>query len=127
MPIDAPRTSQARMGFLAKPATLGAVVLLATANFFAPRAAELRPMQGTSLRLGELHGVAYYTVEGEGYNVVATLASPGGTPVRFESTLLPGQKIVVSMPGSAGAKAQAIEFWRQDDRLLVETSPVQTE
>lgn len=84
-------------------------------------------MKRTSLHLGEMNGVAYYTVEGHGYDVVATLASQGGTPVRFESTLLPGQKIVVSIPGSAGAKAQMVEFAREGDRLLVETSPVQAE
>jgi hypothetical protein len=48
-------------------------------------------------------------------------------PVRFESTLFPGQKIVVSIPGRAEAKAQTTEFLRQGDRFLVETRPVQTE
>jgi hypothetical protein len=80
---------------------------------FTACAEELRPIQAKSLQLGEMDGVAYYTVHDHGYRVV--LASQGGTPVRFESTLLPGQKVVVSIPGSAGAKTQTqtVEFLRQ--------------
>src|SRR3982074_2882185 len=59
---------------------------------------------------------------GGGYRVVATLAGQGGTPIRFESTLLPEQKVVVSIPGWAGAKDWTIEFLRRDDRLVVETN-----
>jgi hypothetical protein len=40
--------------------------------------------------------VAYYTVQGPSYHVVATLAAEGGTPVRFEGSLLPGQKYSLS-------------------------------
>ena len=59
--------------------------------------------------------------------MVATLASESGTPVRFESSLLPGQKLVVSMPDSVRAKAQTIEFFRQGNRLLVEANPMEGE
>ncbi len=134
MSVDVTRKPQARKGSMTKlatrdPATLAAVVLVATAVAFTARAEELRPIQARSLQLGEMDGVAYYTVQDRGYRVVATLASQGGTPVRFESTLLPGQKVVVSIPGSAGAKTQTqtVEFLRQGDRLLVERKPVLTE
>ena len=70
-------------------------------------------MQGMSLQLGELHGIAYYTMEDAGYSVVATLAGQDGRPVRFESTLLPGQKVVVSIPGHRGSQGQTVEFARQ--------------
>jgi hypothetical protein len=88
----------------------------------AASAEELRPFEAKSLHLGDLHGVVYYTEQGGGYRVVATLAGQGGTPIRFESTLLPEQKVVVSIPGWAGAKDWTIEFLRRDDRLVVETN-----
>lgn len=122
MPIDATRTPQARKRPVTKLAPLAAIVLAATASLPA-RAAELRPMQGMSLKLGELHGIAYYTVEEAGYSVVATLAGQDGTPLRFESTLLPGQRVVVSIPGHRGSQGQTIEFARQGHRMLVETNP----
>jgi hypothetical protein len=87
------------------------------------RAAELRPLQGMSLQLGELHGIAYYTMEDAGYSVVATLAGQDGRPVRFECTLLPGQKVVVSIPGYRGSQGQAVELARQGHRMLVATTP----
>ena len=115
-----------RLGARKRPVTrllpLAAIVLAVTASLPA-RAAELRPLQGMSLQLGELHGIAYYTVEDAGYGVVATLAGQDGTPVRFESTLLPGQKVVVSIPGHRGSQGQTVELARQGQRMLVETTP----
>jgi hypothetical protein len=122
MPIDATRTPQARKRPDTKLAPLTTIVLAATA-FLPARAADLSPMQGTSLQLGELHGIAYYTVEDAGYSVVATLAGQEGAPVRFESTLLPGQKVVVSIPGHRGSQGQMVEFARQGHRMLVDTTP----
>jgi hypothetical protein len=119
MPIDATRTLRARKRPVTRLLPLAAIVLSATASLPA-RAAELRPLQGMSLQLGELHGIAYYTVEDAGYSVVATLAGQDGTPVRFESTLLPGQKVVVSIPGHRGSQGQTVEFARQGHRMLVE-------
>lgn len=121
MPIDATRTPLARKRPVTKLAPLAAIVIAATASLPA-LAAELRPMQGMSLQLGELHGVAYYTVEEAGYSVVATLAGQEGAPVRFESTLLPGQKVVVSIPGHRGSQGQTVEFARQGHRMLMETT-----
>ena len=122
MPIDATRTPQARKRPVTKLAPFAAIVLAATASLPA-RAAELRPMQGMSLQLGELHGIAYYTMEDAGDSVVATLAGQDGRPVRFESTLLPGQKVVVSIPGHRGSQGQAVELARQGHRMLVATTP----
>ena len=108
---------------------LAAVVVLATLASWswAARAKELRPLEALSLQFGEINGVAYYTVQGSSYRVIATLASEGGTPVRFEGNLLPGQKLVVSMPDSARAKTQTIERFRQGNRLLVEANPMEGE
>jgi len=122
MPINATRTLQGRKRPVTKLAPFAAIVLAAFASPPA-HAAELRPVLGMSLQLGELHGIAYYIVEDTGYSVVATLAGQDGTPVRFESTLLPGQKVVMSIPGHRGSQGQMIEFVRQGHRMLVETTP----
>lgn len=115
-----------RLGARKRPVTrllpLAAIVLAVTASLPA-RAAELRPLQGMSLQLGELHGIAYYTVEDAGYGVVATLAGQDSTPVRFVSMLLPGQKVVVSIPAHRGSQGQTVEFARQGHRMLVDTTP----
>ena len=115
-----------RLGARKRPVTrllpLAAFVLAVTASLPA-RAAELRPLQGMSLQLGELHGIAYYTVEDAGYGVVATLAGQDSTPVRFVSMLLPGQKVVVSIPAHRGSQGQTVEFARQGHRMLVDTTP----
>jgi len=119
--------------FIAKGVVLAAVVLIATvascswAVSWAARAKELAPLEALSLQFGDMNGVAYYTVQGPSYRVVATLATEAGIPVRFEGSLLPGQKLVVSIPDSARAKAQTIELFRQGNRLLVEANPMEGE
>jgi hypothetical protein len=52
-------------------------------------------------------------------------ADEGGTPVRFEGSLLPGQGLAVSIPDSASAKAQTIALVRRGNRLLVEANPME--
>src|SRR6201981_107871 len=43
----------------------------------------LRPIDAKSIDLGEVSGVAYYTVERDGFHVVTTLAQgKAGTPIR---------------------------------------------
>jgi len=134
MSVDAPRILPGfSRDFIATRVVL-AVVLIATvaascawATSWAARAQELAPLEALSLRFGEMNGVAYYTVQGPSYRVVATLATEGGTPVRFEGSLLPGQKLVVSIPDSASAKTQGIELVRQGNRLLVEANPMEGE
>jgi hypothetical protein len=135
MSVDAPRIFPGfSRDFIAKRVVLAAVVLVATvaasyawATSWAARAQGLAPLEALSLRFGEMNGVAYYTVQGPSYRVVATLATEGGTPVRFEGSLLRGQKLVVSIPDSASAKAQTIELFRQGNRLLVEANPMEGE
>jgi len=135
MSVDAPRIPPGfSRDFIAKRVVLAAVVLVATvaasyawAASWAALAQELAPLEALSLRFGEMNGVAYYTVQGPSYRVVATLATEGGTPVRFEGSLLPGQKLAVSIPDSASAEAQTIELVRQGNRLLVEANPMEGE
>jgi hypothetical protein len=138
MSVDVPRTLPGfSRDFIAKRVALAAVVLVATvascawasswAASWPARAKELGPLEALSLQFGEMNGVAYYTVQGPSYRVVATLATEGGTPVRFEGSLLPGQRLAVSIPDSASAKAQTIALVRQRNRLLVEANPMEGE
>jgi hypothetical protein len=86
------------------------------ASLAVARADGLRPMEGKSIDLGEISGIAYYTVERDGYHVVATLAQgEAGTPIRVVSVLAPGQRVVLSTPQQAGA----IEISRKGDSVLV--------
>ena len=80
------------------------------------RADGLRPMEGKSIDLGGISGIAYYTVERDGFHVVATLAQGEvGTPIRVVSVLAPGQRVVLSTP----QQADAIEISRKGDSILV--------
>jgi hypothetical protein len=94
--------------------------LLATAftlaSLGAAHANGLRPIAAQSVHLGDVSGVAYYTVEPDGFRVVTTLAQgEAGTPIRFVSVLTPGQRVVLSTPHQAGA----VEISRNGDDLLV--------
>jgi hypothetical protein len=121
MPVDSrPKKLGAVMR---KRAPLTSILLVAIAVSCAAQAEELFEIQGKSLPLGDVSGVAYYTVQGQSYRLVVTLAGQGSSAVRFVSTLLPGQRVSVSTPGSATADARTIEFSREEDRLLVTTTP----
>jgi hypothetical protein len=86
------------------------------ASLGAAHANGLRPIEGKSIDLGEVSGVAYYTVEPDGFRVVTTLAQgEAGTPVRIVSVLAPDQSVVLSTPHQAGA----LEITRKGDSLLV--------
>jgi hypothetical protein len=83
-------------------------------------AAELAPGAGHGIRLAGFDGVVYYTVAHDGYQVVATLASGAeALPIRFSSTLRPGQAIVISVPRSAGEPAIDFEIVRNGEALIV--------
>src|ERR1700736_979772 len=77
---------------------------LALASLQAAHADGLRPIDARSIDLGEVSGVAYYTVERDGFHVVTTLAQGmAGTPIRVVSVLAPGQSVAFSTPHQAGA------------------------
>jgi hypothetical protein len=81
----------------------------------------LRPMEGQSVNLGDVSGVAYYTVQPDGFRVVTTLAQgEAGTPIRFVSVLAPGQRVVLSTPQQAGV----LEIIRNEDSLVVRKANV---
>ena len=94
--------------------------VFAFASIGAAHAEVLRPTEGRSIDLGELSGVAYYTVERDGFRVVATLAEgEAGTPVRVEAVLAPEQSIVLSVPRAAGNFPDAVEISRRGDEVLI--------
>jgi hypothetical protein len=75
----------------------------------------LRPIDARSIDLGEVSGVAYYTVERDGFHVVTTLAQgTTGTPIRVVSVLAPGQSVAFSTPHLAGV----LEISRNGDSVL---------
>src|SRR5688500_13090540 len=54
----------------------------------------LKPVEGQSIQLGEVSGVAYYTVDHDGFRLVATLAQgEGGTPVQIDVLLASSQSL----------------------------------
>ena len=93
------------------------------ASLAAAHADGLRPMEGKSIDLGEISGIAYYTVERDGFHVVATLAQgEAGAPIRVVSVLAPGQRVVLSTPQQAGA----LEISRKGDSVLVRKASTAT-
>jgi hypothetical protein len=90
--------------------------VLTVASLEAAHADGLRPIDAKSIDLGEVSGVAYYTVERDGFHVVTTLAQGmAGTPIRVVSILAPGQSVAFSTPHQAGA----LEISRNGDSVLV--------
>lgn len=86
--------------------------------FGAARADSAQPIKAQSIALGEVFGVAYYTVESEGFRVVTTLAQgETGAPVRMVAVLAPGQSVTLSSLREQGVAPIAIEISRQADTL----------
>ena len=93
------------------------------ASLGSAHAESLRPIDAKSIDLGEVSGVAYYTVERDGFRVVTTLAQgETGTPIRVVSVLTPGQKVVLSTPRQPGS----LEITRQADRVVVRKTAAAT-
>jgi hypothetical protein len=81
----------------------------------------LKPLQGQVIDLGDVSGVAYYTVEHDGFRVVATLAKKDedAVPVRVVAVLGPDQSLTLSTPHEAGTPPDAVEIIRRADTVLV--------
>lgn len=95
----------------------------------APAAAEgLKPVQAQGIDLGAVSGIAYYTVERDGFRVVATLAQrdEDAAPVRVEAVLAPGQSVVLSTPRGVGAAPEAVEIGRRADAVFVRRATTAT-
>ena len=99
--------------------SIRSMLIAAAFNLASPEAAHadgLRPIDAKSINLGEVSGVAYYTVERDGFHVVTTLAQgTAGTPIRVVSVLAPGQSVAFSTPH----QPDALEISRNGDSVLV--------
>jgi hypothetical protein len=97
------------------------VAAVAVTSLGTAHADGVRPIEAKSIDLGEISGIAYYTVERDGFHVVTTLAQgEAGTPIRVVSVLAPGQSVVLSTARLAGA----IEISRKGDSLFVRKANV---
>ena len=97
-----------------------AAALLLSAAATGARAEGLDPATGQSIDLGTLAGTAYYTVQPDGFHVVATLADArSGAPMRVEATLATGQTVVLSTPGGRSGAPHTVEITRLDREVLV--------
>lgn len=98
-----------------------ASLALATVMPFAADASELRPLQAGTFMLGSQSVSIYYTVSGDTYQVVATIAqgaAASGAPVRFVGFLQPGQKALVSAGEfDATTAPQTLELVHEGDLL----------
>src|SRR5688572_1781654 len=79
-------------------------------------AGELAAGNGYSIQLGHFDGSVYYTIEPDGYRVVATLASGlEPLPIRFVSTLGPGQSVMISVPRAVGEPPVDLQIVRNGE------------
>ena len=110
------RTARTRMTLTVS----GCLALLAVCLSNGAQAEELQPIQGRSIALGPVNGMAYYTNDAAGSRVVATLSSgEGSTPVRVVATLAAGQSVTLSVPHGVGEPATEVTFSRQRERVFV--------
>ena len=97
------------------------VALLAALTLGSPASTfELAPGAATSISLGAVSGIAYFTAEPDGYRVVTTLAAGAdASPVRFVATLARGQTITVAVPRPLGMTELRLNITRRGDALVV--------
>jgi hypothetical protein len=95
--------------------------IAALALYGVASAQALNPVESQSIDLGQVAGDAYYTVQPDGFHVVATFGTRGnaGAPVRFQAVLARGQSVTVSTPRSEGEAPLSVTISRQNDELRV--------
>jgi hypothetical protein len=92
---------------------------LALASIGPAHAEELKPLQGQVIELGDVSGVAYYTVERDGFRVVATLAKKDADAVPVRGCARPRPKPGALHPprdGHAGRRGRDHEAGRHGAR-----------
>lgn len=104
--------------------TFALAASLAASAIGPAQAQDLGPALAHKIDLGTVNGVAYYTVESGGFHVVATLGQEDGQPVRLETVLEPGQRVVLSTTTEKGAAPARVEISRDADDLRVQTVSV---
>ncbi len=100
--------------------TILALAAIATGLTGGVSAQPVEPIHSQIIDLGTINGDVYYTVQPNGFHVVATFAERGqGQPVRFETVLAPGQSVTVSTPRGVDVPSEAVSISRQADRVFV--------
>ena len=85
-------------------------------------AADIKPIEAITIDLQQARGVAYYTVEPDGYRVVASMvAGENSTPMQITALLTDGQRLVLSVPSAVDQPATEVELVRQGEQLRVGT------
>lgn len=117
-------TTQAGTALVRAGPILGIFLVLLTACFASGvQAEELLPIQGRSIAMGSVNGIAYYTNDATGSRVVATFGGDeGSAPVRVVTTLATGQSMTLSGPAGVGEPAIEVTFSRRGDRVFVDDS-----
>ena len=82
-------------------------------------AGDLFAGQGRTIELAGVHGVAYYTVSGDRYDVVATLVSDAGQPVRVSAQLNDGQAMTLLVPTALKSGTAAVDIRRVGTDVFV--------
>jgi hypothetical protein len=101
-----------------RSALIAAVAIVAAAG--AAHAETLKPVQAHKVDLGGVAGVAYYTQEQDGHRLVVSLQAPeSATPLRFATTLAPGQTVTLSVPRQLGEPPVNVHFVRQGEKIEV--------
>jgi len=83
---------------------------------------ELAAFAGQTVILRGYHGTVYYAPRGADFVVVVTMDN-AGQPVRFVTSLKPGQRAKISTPGAQGEADAAVVFRRDGDQLFVDDHP----
>jgi hypothetical protein len=118
-----PVTILERISFMRR-ITTAAAILLASATL--ANAANLTAGQARSLALRDQSVVVYYTATDKGFEVVTTVATDAGSPVRFTHVLADGGVATLEVGGDAGTPAAKLVIAREGDSLKVEATPRQT-
>lgn len=90
------------------------------------QAFELKPVQATSIALGDVVGVAYFDTVGSKFRLVATVSNQDGTPIQVTAMLDQNEAVTISVPGPVGFPAQEVGFVRKGEVVEVSTSPLET-
>jgi hypothetical protein len=86
-------------------------------------AESLRPIEIRNLELGAVAGIAFYTVEQDGYRLVVSLqVLETGMPLRFVATLAPEQRVTLSAPRRPGEPWLDVNFIRHGEGIDVNAS-----
>lgn len=88
------------------------------------QARALNAYSGQDVALGGYRGTVYYAPKGAEFVVVVTMDN-AGQPMRFVTSLKPGQRAKISTPGALGRPDASVVFRRDGDHLFVDERPSQ--